>query len=198
EVFRTTIQAKGLYLDPQTHLGTAWAELSNSPGQGPRFLPGMYGQAQVVVSAPRKTVTVPAAALVRDGAERYVLVEEAATAKVSEYKKRTVVVGLQEPDHVQVEGGVFPGDRVVTRGSHELAGFFVQGGPRRSEKRKKNIGLRGEPVGGKVVEEVTEVDGAVDVPPDRRTFASSQLAGSLQKIHVERGQTVRAGEVLAE
>jgi cobalt-zinc-cadmium efflux system membrane fusion protein len=45
---------------------------------------------------------------------------------------------------------------------------------------------------------MVEVDGSVDVPPDRRTFASSQLSGSLQKIHVERSQTVRAGEVLAE
>lgn len=197
EVFRTTVQAKGLYLDPQTHLGTVWAEMTNAPGQEPRFLPGMHGQAQVV-SASRKTVTVPAAALIRDGAERYVLVEEAATAKASEYQRRNVVVGLQTTDLAQVEGGVYPGDRVVTRGSHELAGFFVQGVLRLSDEAKRNIGLRVEPAGRHAVEEVSEVDGAVDVPPDSRTFASSQLAGTLQKIQVERSQAVRAGDVLAE
>jgi RND family efflux transporter MFP subunit len=158
----------------------------------------MNGQAQLVVSDPRKTVAVPAAALIRDGAERYVLVEEAATGKASEYRKRNVVVGLQSPDFVQAEGGVYPGDRVVTRGSHELAGFFFHGVLRLSDEAQKNIGLRVEPVGRQVVEEMVEVDGAVDVPPDRRSFASSQLSGSLQKIHVERGQAVRAGDVLAE
>jgi RND family efflux transporter MFP subunit len=198
EVFRTTVQVKGLYLDPQTHVGTVWAELSNPSGQVPRLLPGMNGQAQLVVSAPQKTVAVPAAALIRDGAERYVLVEEAATGEASVYQKRNVVVGLQSPEFVQAEGGVFPGDRVVTRGSHELAGLFVQGVLRLSDQAKKNIGLRVEPVGQQVVEEIVEVDGAVELPPDRRTFASSQLAGSLQKIHVERGQAVRAGDVLAE
>ncbi len=38
----------------------------------------------------------------------------------------------------------------------------------------------------------------MDVPPDRRTFASSQLPGSLTKILVEQGQKVQAGDVLAE
>jgi cobalt-zinc-cadmium efflux system membrane fusion protein len=48
------------------------------------------------------------------------------------------------------------------------------------------------------VEDVLEVEGAIEVPPDRRTFVSAQLPGSLWKIHAERGQTVRAGDTLAE
>jgi cobalt-zinc-cadmium efflux system membrane fusion protein len=128
-----------------------------------------------------------------------VLVENSATAKASEYQKRNIVAGLQTRDWVQLrEGDVFAGDRVVTTGSHELSTFFVQGVLRLSPEAKKNIRLRVEPVEPQVVEDVVEVDGAVDVPPDRRAFASSQLAGTLQKIRVDRGQAVRAGEVLAE
>lgn len=198
EVVRTAVRVKGLFLDPQTHLGTAWAELPNPPGLEPRFLPGMHGQAQLVVPAAKKMATVPAAALITEGAERYVLVEEAATAAASEYQKRNVVVRRQTPEWVEVEGGVFPGDRVVTQGSHELAGFFVQGVLRLSPEAEKNLGLRVEPARQRVVEEVIEIEGVVDVPPDRRTFASSQLTGTLQKIQVERSQVVRAGDVLAE
>ena len=199
EVFRSTVRVKGVYLDPQTHLGTVWADLPNPSGQEPRFLPGMYGQAKVVLPAPKKLLTVPPAALIADGSERYVLVENSATAQASEYQKRNIFTGLQTRDWVQVrEGEVFAGDRVVTIGSHELASFFIQGILRLSPEAKKNIRLRVEPVEPQVVEDVVEVEGTVDVPPDRRAFASSQLAGSLQKIRVERGQAVRAGEVLAE
>jgi cobalt-zinc-cadmium efflux system membrane fusion protein len=87
---------------------------------------------------------------------------------------------------------------VVTRGSHELAGFFVQGVLRLSPEAAKNIGLHVEPVGRHVVEEVVELEGAVDVPPDRRSAVCSQLAGTLQRIHVGPGQVVRAGDVLGE
>jgi cobalt-zinc-cadmium efflux system membrane fusion protein len=199
EVFRSTVTVKGLYLDPQTHLGTAWAELANPGGQEPRFLPGMYGQARLLLAASKSLATVPAAALIRDGAERYVLVEETATAQASQYQKQNVVAGRQTPSSVEIRGGkVYPGDRVVTRGSHELASLFVQGVLRLSDEAKKNIDLVVEPVRRQVVEDVLEVDGAVEVPPDRRTFASSQLAGALYRIRVERGQAVRAGDILAE
>jgi RND family efflux transporter MFP subunit len=199
ETFRSTVQVKGLYLDPQTHLGTVWAELANPPGEEPRLLPGMHGQAQLVLPALKTAVTVPATALIRDGAERYVLVEEGATAAGSQYQKQNVVVGRQSPTSVAIRGGkLFPGDRVVTAGAHELAGFFLQGVLRPSPEATANMGLRVEAARPHVVEDVVELDGAVDVPPDRRTVAASQLTGTLQKIHVERGQVVRAGDVLAE
>lgn len=199
ETFRTQVQVKGLYLDPQTHVGTAWAELVNPAGAMPRFLPGMHGQAQLLLDGAKKVKTVPAAAVIADGAERFVLVQTSSTAAASDYQKENVIVGRQSGDTVEIRGGnVVPGDTVVTQGSHELASFFVQGVLRLSPEAAENIGLRIEPVGRHVVDDVLEVDGAVDVPPDRRTFASSQLAGTLQKINVERGQVVKAGDVIAE
>ncbi|MBY0524739.1 MAG: efflux RND transporter periplasmic adaptor subunit [Gemmataceae bacterium] len=198
QVFSAPIQVKGLYIDPRTHLGTAWGELKNPPGQEPRFLPGMVGQANILLPAAQKMTTVPAEAVINDGLDRYVLVEAAASAEASQYQKQNVTIGLQTPEFVQVQGAVFPGDRVVTRGSHELAGFFVPGVLRLSDAAKKNIGLIVETVRPRLVEDVVEIDGAVDVPPDRRAFASAQIPGSLAKILVEQGQKVRAGEVLAE
>src|SRR5262249_59318630 len=121
ELFRTQVAVKGLYLDPQRHVGTVWADLANPAGQEPRLLPGMHGQAQLILPGSDKSLTVPAAALIRDGAESYVLLEEAVTAAGSEYRKHPVVLGRQSPAFVEVGGGaVFPGDRVVTQGGHEL------------------------------------------------------------------------------
>jgi membrane fusion protein, heavy metal efflux system len=186
-------------LDPRTHLGMVWAKLTNRPGADPHLLPGMNGLAHVVVSGSREKLAIPADALITEGAERYVLIEETATAAASQYQKQNVVVGRHTTDFVEIlAGNVYPGDRVVTRGSHELAGFFVQGVLKLSPEAAKNIGLRVEPAGAHVVEDVIELDGTVDVPPDRRADVSSQLAGTLQRIHVTPGQTVPAGDVLAE
>ena len=199
EVFRTTVQVKGVALDPQTHLGAVWAELENPAGQEPRFLPGMNGQAHLIEPAGAKALTVPAAAIVTDGAERYVLVEETETASGTQYLRKPVVVGRRAGDRVEIRGGdVFPGDRVVTQGSHEMAGFFVQGVLRLSPEAVRNIGLVVEPAGRHVVEEIVEVDGQVDLPPDRRTVAASQLPGAIQRIRVGPGEAVRAGQVIAE
>ncbi|MBL8794199.1 MAG: efflux RND transporter periplasmic adaptor subunit [Planctomycetia bacterium] len=199
ETIRTRVDVKGLWLNPQTHVGVAWAELSNPSESEPRFLPGMHGLAQLVLAAPKKTTVIPEAALMRDGIDRFVLVEGAQTNAGSEYRKQNVVVGRQVGGLVEVRGGnLYPGDRVVTRGAYELAGFFIQGVLRPSPEAAKSIGLRVEPVQPTVVEDVLTVDGAVESPPDRRTFVSAQLPGVLQAIHIERGQTVRAGDIVGE
>jgi RND family efflux transporter MFP subunit len=199
EDFHSTVWIKEPSLDAQAHLGKVWARLSNPAGSRPRLLAGMNGLARVIVSSTRDRLAVPADALLTDGAERYVLIEETATAAGSQYQKQNVVVGRHGPDFVEVLGGrLYPGDRVVMRGSHELADFFSQGVLKLSPEAARNIGLRVEPVGRHGVEEVLELDGTVDVPPDRRADISAPLAGTLQRIRVQPGQVVRVGDVLAE
>jgi RND family efflux transporter MFP subunit len=198
DVFRAAVRVKGLALDPRTHLNAVWAELPNPPGD-PRFLPGMSGEARLLLPGPAAATAVPAGAVVREGAEHYVLVEEAGAAGGSEYRRRSVVVGRQSGGWVEVRsGGLFPGDRVVVRGGHELAGLFAQGVLRPSPEAARGIGLEVEPVGLRAVEDVAEIDGAVDLPPARRASASSALAGAVSKVLVDRGQPVKAGDVLAE
>ncbi|MBA4066942.1 MAG: hypothetical protein C0501_25190 [Isosphaera sp.] len=199
EVFRAEVKVKGAFLDPRTHLNAVWAELPNPPGGDPRILPGMSGEARLLLPGPAAATAVPAGAVVREGAEHYVLVEEAGATGGSEYRRRAVAVGRQAGGWVEVRsGGLFPGDRVVVRGGHELAGLFAQGVLRPSPEAARGIGLEVEPATLRAVEDVAEIDGAVDLPPARRASASSPLAGTVSKILVDRGQPVRAGDVLAE
>lgn len=198
KIFKTKVDKLGLLLDPQTHQGTAWAEIANR-ANGSRLLPGMNGQAEFVLPGRAKGLSVPASSVFSDGAERYVFVEETSTKVSSEYRKKSVVIGRQTRDMAEVvSGDVFPGDRVVTRGGHELSNLFFLGILRLSPETAKSIGLKVEPATLRSVERTLRFDGAVDVPPQRRTFASSQLEGSLRDIRVDRGQSVKAGEVLAE
>jgi len=199
EVIQGRVQVKGLFLDPQTHLGTVWSEIDNPSGVEPRYLPGMYGQAQIVAAAEKPLLTIPTEALVNDGLERYVFVEEAATAKAFEYRKRNVVVDGEGIGYVALrDGAIFPGDRVVTKGSHELATFFVSGVLRLSPEAAANMGVRVEPIRPRAVERVLEFDGAIDVPPEGRASVASQLDGRLTRILVGRGQVVTAGQIIAE
>ncbi len=199
EVFRAEVKVKGVALDPRTHLNAVWAELPNPPGGDPRLLPGMSGEARLLLPGPAAATAVPAGAVVREGAEHYVLVEEAGATGGSEYRRRAVAVGRRADGWVEVRsGGLFPGDRVVVRGGHELAGLFAQGVLRPSPEAARGIGLEVESVGPRAVEDVAEFDGAVDLPPARRASASSPLPGNVRRVLVDRGQPVKAGDVLAE
>ncbi|MDP1796429.1 MAG: efflux RND transporter periplasmic adaptor subunit [Planctomycetaceae bacterium] len=196
--FETKVDKLGLWLDPQTHQGTAWAEIVNT-ATTPRLLPGMNGQAEFVLPGRLQSLSVPTTALFSDGAERYVFVEETSTKASSEYRKKPVVIGRQTREFAEVvSGDLYPGDRVVTRGGHELSSLFFLGVLRLSPETAKSLGLQVEAVSERSVERILRLEGAIDVPPQRRTVASSQLPGTLRELHVDRGQSVKAGDILAE
>src|SRR6185369_5500604 len=81
--------------------------------------------------------------------------------------------------------GLFPGDRVVTVGSHELAALF----PKRSEPNSVLSARQSEGI---------IAQGQVELPIDQKTFASAPIDGRIQRILVEHGHRVRKDQVLAE
>jgi RND family efflux transporter MFP subunit len=186
-------------LDPATLLTTAWAEFPNPVGAEPRLLPGMSGQARIELPVPKGTKTVPADALVSNGVDHFVLVETASTAERSEYQKKSVTVVREAGGVVVIRSAdVFAGDRVVTRGSHELGGLFEPEHVLLTPETQATIGLVVDRVGTASVDEIVSLPGTVELPPDRRTVAAAPLAGTLVSIRVERGQRVAAGDVLGE
>lgn len=198
ESFEARVDVVGQALDQDTHLGTVWATLSNPPARPPRLLPGMSGQVQLKAAGTSQSVVVPLSAVLRDGAERFVLVEEEYTLQASVYQKQTVTLGLRMGDLIEVRGGrLFPGDRVVTQGSHQLGGYFTKGVLRVNPETAQDIGLQLQPAAAAPLADTLTVDGRVEVPPTQRTLAAAQLSGTLAEILVDRGQQVRAGEVLA-
>lgn len=199
EVFRTTVSAVAPYLDPATHLAAVWAELKNPTIAEPKVVPGMTGRADVILPAGKPRPTVPVAAVAREGVDRFVFVEEASAAGASEYRKKSVVLGRRQGERVELLGGeVFPGDRVVVQGAHELSGLFAPGVLRLDALAERSIGLEVEAAAPAAVDDTVTLDGAVDLLPADRGTAASPLAGVVVAIKSDRGRTVKAGEVLAE
>lgn len=198
QVFETKVDKLGAMLDPLTHQSLAWAEVRNAENAA-TFRPGMNGQAELAWTSRKSVLSVPSEAVQSDGAERYVLVEESELKDGSEYQKVAVVVGRQSSGRTEILAGkLLPGDRVVTRGGHPLSSLFFLGVLRIGPETGRTIGLKVEPVSEHVVERIQSFDGGLDIPPNHRTMASSQLGGKLVSLRVDRGQPVRAGDVLAE
>jgi RND family efflux transporter MFP subunit len=179
-------------LDPAGR-GAAWVDLDNPDG---RLLPGMIGHARIRLPAARTGLLIPGSALLTEGAESFVLAETAP----GQYRRQNVIVEARQGDRVQVSRatGLFPGDRVVTEGGHELAGLFVRGTLRLSPEAERSIGLKVEPAARRPIAETVALTGVVDLPPGRRAVASSRLAGVVRRLAVGRDEEVAAGAVLAE
>lgn len=198
KVFRGTVSIKEPYIEDRTHVGRIWVRLKNDDAQA-KLLPGMYGQAQLIVSDDAEHPLIPEVSLLTNGTEQYVLVEAAATSRASEFIKRDVHVGRRGEGRAEILAGeVYPGDQVVTTGAHVLSNFFVQGVLRLSPEAALNMGLKVASAELRPIDDVIEVDGSVDLPPEKRAAASSQLAGTIQSILIDRGQAIAAGDLIAQ
>ena len=187
------------FLDPQTHLASAWATLKSESSPSVRLLPGMSGKVKIHSVQPGPRLVLPADAVVRNGAERFVLIEQENTMAQSTYQKQSVVLGKRSGNVFEVRGGaLLPGDRVVTRGSHELGGYFAKGTLAISPESARDIGLVVQPVSVQPIAQTISIDGVVDLPPSQRAIASARIGGVVERILVDRGQAVRRGDVLAE
>jgi HlyD family secretion protein len=86
---------------------------TGDPAPKPR--PGMSAVVDLRVRTATDAVTVPASAVVRDGDRDAVWVQDGRVAR-----RRTVTVGTQGEDVVEIRGGVREGERVVVRGADRV------------------------------------------------------------------------------
>lgn len=155
----------------------AW--LDNSRGT---LKAGMFGQIEIQL-ATEKAVVCPKEALIRDGLASFALVEQSA----GNYVRKPVVVEAVRGQAVEIEDGLFPGDKVVTVGSHELAALFAG-----------QVITRPLSYNPTYFEGATVAQGQVELPTDQKTFACAPIEGRIRRILVEHGQAVRKGDVLGE
>lgn len=195
DVFRGEVQGVGVGLDPQSHQGTVWVDLSNSAAGVRPVLPGMFGQAAIVLPARSKRLTVPADAVIRDGVEHSVLVETGP----GQYLRQFIAPGRQSEGVVEIVAGqLVPGDRVVTTGTQQLAAFFGMGVLRPSAEAVQHLGLETEPARLVALASTVRLGGEIEYPPDHRALAAARLAGTVHRLHVGRDQRVQAGDIIAE
>lgn len=86
--------------------------------------PGMRAEFSMVLNSRENVVSIPRAALQGDLSHRFVYVEDFDLKNA--FIKTPVEVGEINDRFVEITGGLFPGDKVVTRGAYSLA--FAGGG----------------------------------------------------------------------
>ncbi len=146
----------------------------------------MYGTAKIVTSEPTKLLSVPASAL------------------LAQVPNGMCWWKLLLQPRIRVSTTECRGDRTKRRLGTTTSGFALpwrsSGQNRRadtflilysrslrlSDEGLRNVDLQTQPVAQQVVEDVLTIDGIIDLPPGRVAAVSSQLAGTLSQVHVDR------------
>lgn len=94
-------------LDPETRSVRVRVALANPDG---RLRPGMFGRV-VLQGRAESSLMVPATSVIQEGMSSRVFVERAPFR----FEPRTVTVGFQQGERVEIVSGLKPGERIVTR-----------------------------------------------------------------------------------
>ncbi len=188
-------------MEPKTQVGWAWVTVSDSA-----LVPGLVGNAVIHTTAAKDRIAIPAGSVYSDGLQTYVFVEEASTRSSAEYKKRNVTVGYRKLSPkgsansvIEVtHGDIYPGDRVVVKGGHELSSLFFLGVLKLSQEDRKRLGIETVTATHRPIANAISLSAKVTLPPENRSVASSQLAGTIQSHALSPGKEVRAGDLLME
>lgn len=170
------------------------ARVENRDG---RLRPGMSGRMTIGVHAAEQAIVCPTDALIDTPEGTFVLLRQGE----GQYERREVEIGLRTPDRVEILDGLFPGDRVIVTGTKLLASLFsVNNGSRGPQKDSRGRSGSGAAPrdSGSSAEAVPVAQGVVQLPTRRKTYATPAIEGRVAAIHVEPGEAVQAGQVLAE
>lgn len=97
-----------------------------------------------------------------------------------------------------IQGDLYPGDRVVVKGGHELSSLFFLGVLKLTKDDRKRLGIQTATATHRPIANSIPVAARVTLPPENRSVVSSQLAGTIHSHHLSPGKLVRAGDVLME
>lgn len=197
----STIDRIDMAMEPDSKTNWAWITVSH-----PKIIPGVVGSARIRMSNQSERLTVPVESIFSDGLQSYVLVESAYTKAAAEYRKRNVVVSkakLVAPQmkmtYVElVSGDIFPGDRVVTTGGHELSSLFFRGVLKLSESDRRRLGILTTRAEHRLVAQTLDLAAAVALPPDSRSVVSTELPGTIRSHQLSPGKPIHKGEMLVE
>lgn len=113
ETFAARVDQIGSLVDPDKHTIAVRCVVANAGG---RLKPNMFANVILNSAVTQNVLTVPASAIVTEGAKRIVFVEEN-----GKFTKREIETGGETNGAVIVKSGLKEGERVVTRGGLLIA-----------------------------------------------------------------------------
>ena len=89
------------------------------PNPGNKLRPGMRAELSLIASKRDAVMSIPRDALQGDRSNRFVFVKDYELENT--FVRTPVTIGEISGDRVEISGGLFPGDEVVTRGAYALS-----------------------------------------------------------------------------
>lgn len=131
ESFEGEVSFMSATLDPETRTFHLWIRV---PNKEMRLKPGMFAQSAVIVREKVRAITIPREAVMEEGGEKFVYIEEGQNA----FKRQSVVLGISNDKYIEIKKGLIPGDRVVASGNYELRMTELTAIKRESKPKKAN------------------------------------------------------------
>jgi len=190
EAFKGTIQYVHLHLhEPQRSLHVV--VLLDNPQE--RLRPGMYGRMKIEVAAVSQEILCPLSAIVETEEGAFALKREGER----KFSRQPVKIGARSGDQVVIVSGLFPGQQVISNGTHLLATMYDS----LAKSTKPATGVKPEQTAAVSTEPprefVTAAAAAVVLPTNDLAIATSLIEGRLAEILIRPGQIVHAGDPLA-
>ena len=110
--FSGTVILVSSVVDPDTRTVRVRTEVPNPDG---RLKPDMFANVEIITDLHRTAISIPQSAVLNDGDKTVVFVADG-----NGYTKRTVSVGIQSDDRVEIVDGLQAGDKVVVKGNYLL------------------------------------------------------------------------------
>lgn len=118
--FTGTVSFLGQQLDPEKRTLPVWITVANPDS---RLKPGMSATAIVVLKRSSGSLSIPTAAVIDAGGERFVFVDSGGTLT-----RADVRTGAADDRFVEILDGLVPGDLVVTQGTRQVYTTWLTGG----------------------------------------------------------------------
>lgn len=118
--FRGQVRVISPALDPLSRTVQAWISLDNAEGL---LRPNLFGRAKLELRRDGAALTVPEAAVLEAGGERFVFVRQKGA-----FVRADVQTGVRSAGQVEIRSGLVPGDEVVTQGNREVYTLWLTGG----------------------------------------------------------------------
>jgi cobalt-zinc-cadmium efflux system membrane fusion protein len=172
-------------VDPRKRAVQVVVELEN---KDLKLRPGMSARIAVRIAESEQAIVCERASLLGFGEEQFVLLKRGE----GKFLRRRVELGRIGKQHVEVVDGVFPGDQVISTGTHLLGSLFHQPVQQQADK-----------AGSKVASQTNHprplaATGVVELPTTSKFFATSRIGGRIARIFVEHAQPIKKGDPLAE
>jgi RND family efflux transporter MFP subunit len=111
EVIEGSVVARASVVDAASRTAPL---IFNVPNPQLTLAVGMFADVHVLTGDERNVLAIPTSAVVDDGGESVAYVEREGES----FERRSLTLGVRDGDFVEVVDGLFPGERVVTRGAY--------------------------------------------------------------------------------